>query len=153
MIENTDGQISDIASRVSVLEQVQPEPKAETVQSYEKHYFNPSLPLVYANPSAVTDWADSGSGKYIPSSAKEAIIMAWVEDTNGGTGRTLLQARGGGIERNIASLFESVDTADSAGGGYIFIPLSEGSFDWRLSTLASGASGANVRIELIGYVK
>lgn len=117
-------------------------------------FFEEIIPLVYSSPSAVTDWADTGSAEFIPPTAKRAIIMAWVEDTDSGAGRTIVEARGGGVIRTIASLYETVDTAvDSAGGGDIHVPISGGRFDWRLQTLAAGAAGTNVRIELVGYVK
>jgi len=128
-------------------------PEAVSIPGETRHYFATELPLVYDSPTSTGVWVDSGSAEFIPPEATRAIAMAWVEDSDGGTGRTTLRARGGGVDRVIASLWEAVDTADSSGGGDVEIPLSGGRFDWSIGVLGAGASAVNVRIELVGYVK
>lgn len=121
--------------------------------SEERWVFLPeSVELVYESVSAVSDWADSGSAAYVPGNARRAIVFAGVEDSDGGTGRTLLEALGNNSRVPIASLYETVDTADSSSAGQSHIPVTGGRFDWRLAELAAGASAAGVRIELVGYV-
>lgn len=146
-------EISDITARVAKLESAQTPAPPETVQAGEDWVFFPSkIQLVYTSPSASTSWADSGSAKYIPSTAKRAICMAAVEDTTSGVGQTLMEASGGGVVRPIAWIYEfNAGDVMSSASGDVHIPLSGGRFDWRV-TLAGGASGANVRIYLLGYV-
>lgn len=142
--------ISDLVARVQKLESTPAKRDATVTQNGEQWVFFPeTISLIYYSPASSTDWIDSGSAKYIPSDARRAIVMAWVEDTDGGTGRTYMEARGGGVVRMIASLYETVDTADSSGGGDVHIPLSGGRFDYRATIQAQ----ANIRIELVGYVK
>jgi len=152
-ITNDGLELSDIAARLQLLENRQPSKTVNPEQTGDVNYYFPTeIPLVYTNPSSTGDWLDSGSSAHVPGNAKRAIIMAWVEDSDGGTGRTTLRARGGGVDRVIASLYETVDTADSSGGGDVEVPVSEGRFDWSLGVLGAGATNVNVRIELVGYV-
>ena len=150
----SDEVISGILARIQKLESQPPAKATTTVSGGETwHFFPEKIPLVATSPTAVTDWADSGSQKYIPADATRAIICASIEDTDGGVGRTLAEARGAGSILPIASLYETVDTAESSWSGQIHIPIKGGRFDWRLAELAAGASSTFVRIELVGYVK
>ena len=148
-----DSTISDILSRLSVLEQARPLRDVNVTNNGEQWVFFPSkIDLVYTSPTASTDWADTGSAKYIPQSANKAILFAAVEDTTDGVARTLLESNSGGSIQPIASLYEIASGAQDSSGGQVIVPVVGGRIDWRV-TLAPGATAGNVRIELVGYVK
>lgn len=117
----------------------------------EWSYFKTPVPLIYESPSGTTSWADSGSGRYFPSTARFALVRAAIEDTIDGAGRSVLWARGGGVEIILASLYETLAGTADSDSGQLEIPLSSGRFDWYINLDASGASQANVRIELVAW--
>lgn len=146
--------LSDLVARVQKLEQT-PAPKPGTVVSSgsEKHFFPTKITLVSASPTAVTAWADSGSGKYIPDDAKEAIVFASIDDTQGGTGESRIESYANGIQLPLALLYEQIDTVGMSASGQSYVPITGGRFDWRLAAFPAGAAAVVVRIFLLGYVK
>jgi hypothetical protein len=144
-------QVSDLASRVSDLEsqplQTQPSKQATPLSL---HAFDAAISLATGTTSS-TAWVDSGSARHLEGTgAKFAWVFAAVEDTVGGTGRTTMYGRAKGIVLPLAAISESGGSAETASGSQAFVPVQDGRFDYRLE-IASGASSAGFRLELLGY--
>lgn len=143
-------QVSDLASRVADLES--PAPRAQAVPAKSGGFVLFDAPIMLATGStSSTAWVDAGAARHLEGkNARLAWVFAAIEDTIGGTGRTTMYGRAGGKQVALVAISESGSSSETAAGAQAFVPVVDGRFDFRLD-IASGASSAGYRLELLGY--
>lgn len=153
--DTSQGRISDLIQRVAALERgskkQSPQPKQKTRRTV---WFPNEVVLVDESGtgvSASTDWADSGSAKFVPNNAVEIIVFAGVKDTNVGVGETTIYAQAAGVVSPISRIYEDSSGASSSGFCERRIPTVGGRFDWRIE-LAFSATWVKYKISILGYV-
>lgn len=148
--------LSDLVSRIQKLEQT---PRVSNVSKFvansEIVYLETPTEIYNHSITATeTAWADSTSGKYIPSDAKKAIIFAYVDGTSDATGLNKVEARGGGLTVPILAIYEEGGTSAPSCCNTCEVPLSNGRFDLK-ATIGSGRTSGSFDfvVVLLGYVK
>lgn len=148
---DSQGVISDLTARLHRLERkVTPEPSPAQVSPWSITFLSSPVDLVSTAPSGSTQFADTGSSKYIPSSARYAYIQVSIEDTTLASGQSTIDGRGNGVTTQLLSLYEPGAAHVGQTCSNAFMPVNGGRFDWRVTTPGGGAS--RVRITLLGYI-
>jgi hypothetical protein len=140
-------QVSDLAARIARLEAARPEPRIGN-QASETLTLFPSPIVLLDGISNATSYTDSTSASYVPKTAKYAVLWCAFEDTNGGTGRSVLWGKAGSVEKYLSTIYEGVISGAS---GEVLMPVLNGRFDYRVE-FGSGGSDARLLIALHGYI-
>lgn len=99
--------------------------------------------------TGTTDWADSGSSKVVPVSARECEVLVACATAGASTGSTYIDGRAGGA---IVRLWQLLTGAEENDGSCCRgrVPVVQGRFDYRF-VFGGGVTGVTHAVYILGY--